>query len=342
MSPLNHLEDASRSCALPRSRRLRGVQGLAFLVALVLTTGHAAADQPSVDEVGTPLRNRPSVCGDRIHATAQGYQVPGRKPDSLLPWKFFLGNASHRLLGYIYSSRHPAHRVFYNKYSIKFILKETGIGNWALLPEDELDIRPDITNATLRRAFEVKPSGERGLAEGLQEIETYLRALNRTVPPTEWFLGGTGFEGEILIRFALGQHIWRLEWCTNAPGVTQYQWTRSQEHLDSLAAAHDAGKWVEISEQELKEYGGWVAQVVEEMVDRREKLATISGVIGVVIDTVGGIAVVTLSSVMGGDRRALPTTNQGLGLPPGGKVIPLPPRPPATAPPVQLPKASGM
>lgn len=88
MSPLNHLEDASRSCALPRSRRLRGVQGLAFLVALVLTTGHAAADQPSVDEVGTPLGNRPSVCGDRLHPTAQGYQVPGRKPNSQLPWKF--------------------------------------------------------------------------------------------------------------------------------------------------------------------------------------------------------------------------------------------------------------
>ena len=55
-----------------------------------------------------------------------------------------------------------------------------------------------------------------------------------------------------------------------------------------MAAAHDAGKW-QISEQELKEYGGWVAQVVEEMVDRREKLAT-GGVIGVVIDIAGGAA----------------------------------------------------
>jgi hypothetical protein len=69
-----------------------------------------------------------------------------------------------------------------------------------------------------------------------------------------------------------------------------------------MAAAHDAGSWVEISEQELKEYGGWVAQVVEEMVDRREKLATFSGTIGVVIDIVGGAAVVTLSSLMSGGR----------------------------------------
>ncbi|HSP78237.1 MAG TPA: hypothetical protein VLQ93_06890, partial [Myxococcaceae bacterium] len=106
--------------------------------------------------------------------------------------------------------------------------------------------------------------------------------------------GGTGFEGEILIQFAQGKHIWRLEWCTNAPGVTQYQWTRSQERLDSMTAAHDAGNWVEISEQELKEYGGWVAQAVEGMVDRREKLATIRGIIGVVIDVVGGAAVVTI------------------------------------------------
>jgi hypothetical protein len=41
--------------------------------------------------------------------------------------------------------------------------------------------------------------------------------------------------------------------------IPTYQWTRSQERLDSMAAAHDAGSWVEISEQELKEYGGWVA-----------------------------------------------------------------------------------
>ena len=258
-----------------------------------------------------------------------------------MPWEFFLGNASHRLFGYIYGSRHPAHRVFYNKYSIKFILKEAGIGNWSLLPEDELDIRPDITNVTLRRVFEVKPSGEQGLAEGLQEIETYLQALNRTVPPTESFLRGTGFEGEILIRFALGQYIWRLEWCTNAPGVTQYQWTRSQERLDSMAAAHDAGSWVEISEQELKQYGGWVAQVVEEMVDRREKLATLGGTIGVAIDIVGGAAVVTLSSLLSGGRHAPSTVGQGLGTAPG-KVIPLPRRPPSTVPQVQLPKASGM
>ena len=56
---------------------------------------------------------------------------------------------------------------------------------------------------------------------------------------------------------------------------------------------------------------------------------------------VGGAAVVTLS-VMSEDRRALPTTNHGLGNLPGGKIIPLPPRPPSTTPQVQLPKASGM
>ncbi|HSP79998.1 MAG TPA: hypothetical protein VLQ93_15825 [Myxococcaceae bacterium] len=192
MSPLSYSEGDSPSRFRIRSRRIPRTMGLFCLVAFVLTMRHAAAaPPPSVDEVGSHLRSRPSVCGDVTHDNAQGYKVPGRKPGSRLPWEFFLGNASHRLLGYIYSSRHPAHRVFYNKYSIKSILKETGIGDWSRLPANELDIRPDITNATLRRTFEVKPFGEQGLAQGLQEVEIYLQALNRTVPPTERFLGGT-------------------------------------------------------------------------------------------------------------------------------------------------------
>lgn len=36
------------------------------------------------------------------------------------------------------------------------------------------------------------------------------------------------FKGEILIRFAQGQYIWRLEWKTTEPGVVQYRWTRSR------------------------------------------------------------------------------------------------------------------
>jgi hypothetical protein len=150
---------------------------------------------------------------------------------------------------------------------------------------------------------------------------------------TNRFSGGKNFEGEVLIHFAQGQHIWRLEWCTTTPGVTQYRWTRSQERFDSNAAAYQAKQWAEVSEQELKQYGGWVAQAVEEGVDRRERLATISGAIGVAIDIVGTVAMIVISTATSGERS---TTQQG------GRVLPFPSKPSPTAPPVQLPKASGM
>ena len=157
--------------------------------------------------------------------------------------------------------------------------------------------------------------------------------MNRTLTPTNGFSAGKSFDGEILIQFAQGQHIWRLEWCTTTPGVTQYRWTRSQERLNSNAAAFHAGQWVELSEQELKKYGGWVAQAVEGMVDRRERLATLSGAIGVAIDLVGEVAVLVISTATASERGASPQ---------GGKVLHFPAKPSPNAAPVQFPKASGM
>jgi hypothetical protein len=302
------------------------------LLGLLLVTafaGLASAEPPNE----TPPGTRPSFCEHLSTQALQGYKVPGRKPDSQVPWDFFLGNASHRLMAYIYGTRHPTNAVYYNNTSIQRILRAQRIGDFSLLSKDERELRPDITDATALKVFEIKPYGERGLEEGTREVQTYLLALNRTVLPTERFSAGTGFEGEMLVHFARGQYIWRLEWCTNIPGVTQYRWTRSQERFDSSAAAYQADEWVEISEQELKQYGGWVAQAVEGMVDRRERLATISGALGVAIDVVGEVAMVVISTALSGERGAAH---------PGGKVLPFPSKSPPGAPQVPLPKASGM
>jgi hypothetical protein len=265
--------------------------------------------------------------------TLQGCKVPGRKSGSLIPWELFLGNASHRLIAYIYGTRYPANKVYYNKDTIKNILRERGIGDWSLLPKHERELRPDITDTTTQEVFEIKPQGEKGLRDGIQEVQTYLSALNRTATLADRFSAGKGFDGETLIQFAQGQYIWRLEWCTTTPGVTQYHWTRSQERLDSNSAAYQAEQWVEISEQELKQYGGWVAQAVEGMLDRRERLATLSGAVGVAIDIVGEVAMIAISTALPAERG----TSQA-----GGKVIPFPSKPLSASPPIQLPAASGM
>ncbi|KFA94807.1 hypothetical protein Q664_00090 [Archangium violaceum Cb vi76] len=195
-------------------------------------------------------------------------------------------------------------------------------------------MRPDITDAGTSTIFEVKPHNEKGLQDGIQKIQTYLLALNRTImTPARRFSGGKTFEGEILIHFAQGQYIWRLEWCTTTPGVTQYRWTHSKERFDSNAAAYQAGQWVEISEQELKQYGGWVAQAAEGMIDRRERVATLSSTVGTAIDIIGEVAMIVISTATSSDRG----TAQ-----PGGKVLPFSSKPSPSASPARLPKASGM
>lgn len=285
----------------------------------------------------------PAMGGAPTGPAVQGYNVPGRNPNSQTPYEFFLGNAAHRLIAYMYGVNHPGNRVFYNTKAIVDILQDRRIGDPSRLAPNERNLRPDITDVTDVTAlyvFEIKPWNDQGLQEGRQEVRTYLAALNRAVAPEASFSGGTDFRGEILIRFARGQYIWRLEWQTTEPGVVQYRWTRSQPRFESEVAAYEAGQWVELTEQEMKQYGGWVGQAVEGMVSRRERLATFSGAVGVVIEVVGNAATGFFSGAilgrMGGSRAQQPPT-QG-----GGQVIPFPARHPPTAPPAQVPAAAGM
>lgn len=292
--------------------------------------------------LGTQLAmsNGPAAGGESPNPAVQGYNVPGRKPDSQMPWEFFLGNAAHRLIAFMYGVNHPESVLSYNIKPIKAILEENGLGDTSLLLPDELRICPDITDVSRLVLFEIKPSGEKALQEGREEARRYLAALNRTLLDKRRFTGGIGFHGEILIRFAGGQYIWRLQWKTTEPGVVQYRWTRSQQRFEAEEAAYKAGQWVDLTVEEMRQYGGWVAQAVEGMVSRRENLASISGTIGMVIDLVGGVATTVLwgaiLSQLGSGMGAQQPPAQG-----GGQVIPFPARTPPTAPPAQLP-ATGM
>jgi hypothetical protein len=189
--------------------------------------------------------------------------------------------------------------------------------------------------------FEIKPWHEQGLLEGREEARSYLTALNRTILVGRHFTGGTDFHGEILIRFARGQYIWRLKWRTSEPGVILYRWTRSQQRFESEAAAYETGQWTDLSVEELRQYGGWVEKAVEDMISRREKLATVSGAMGLVIDLVGETARVVLWGALMGQMGS----NTGARQPPtqgGGQVIPFPARPAPAAPPAQVPAAASM
>ncbi len=266
----------------------------------------------------------------------QGYNVPGLSPDSQMPWELFLGNAAHRLIAYMYGVRHPDHEVFYNNQTILKLIKDVRLGDVSRLLPTERSLRPDIADVTVLYVFEIKPWNERGLQEGRQEVQAYLAALNRAAAPVSFF-PGRNFQGEVLVRFARGQYIWRLEWQTTEPGLVQYRWTRSQQRFESERAAYEAGQWVAITEQEMQQYGGWVGQAVEGMVNRREQLAAFSGTVGVCIDIIGSVAVGIFSGSLAGGTGTKNSPVQG-----GGKVIPFPLRPSAPVPPARVPAASGL
>jgi hypothetical protein len=209
---------------------------------------------------------------------------------------------------------------------------------WEFFLGHERVLRPDITDVSIRHVFEIKPWNEAARQEGQQEVQTYLAAMNRALRVGRSFSGGVDFHGEMLIRFAQGQYIWRLEWRTTEPGVTQYRWTRSQQRFESAADAADAGQWVNLTEEEMRQYGGWVGQAVEGMVSRRERLATVSGAVGLVIDILGEGAKVIITGVIFSRMTSGPGAwppAQG-----GGQVIPFPMRPVAPMPPAQLPAAA--
>lgn len=305
-------------------------------------TGKSSPRNAASARCPLPRNVCPETGGEPTEPTVRGYIVPGRKPGSEMPWEFFLGNAAHRLIAYMYKANHPGGRVYCNTETILNILRIARVGDVSrLLPEERI-LRPDITDITdvaSPYVFEIKPWNEQGLQEGRRDVRFYLAVLNRAVAPETCFLGGTDFQGEILIRFARGQYIWRLAWQTTEAGLVQYRWTRSQQRFASEAAAYEAGQWVELTEQELREFGGWVGQAVEDMVARRERLATFSGAVGIVIDLVGDAAVGFFSGEILGRLGSGPESQQ----PPtqaGGQVIPFPARP-SPSPPVRLP-ATGM
>jgi hypothetical protein len=274
--------------------------------------------------------------GESTGQPVQGYTVPGRAPGSQMPWEFFLGNAAHRLIAYMYKVNHPERIVHFNSQTLLTILED--IGDLSLLLPHERALRPDIADISIRHVFEIKPWNETALQEGRQEVRTYLAAMNRALRIGRSFTGGVDFQGEMLIRFAQGQYIWRLEWRTTEPGVTQYRWTRSQQRFASAAEAADAGRWVNLTEEEMRQYGGWVGQAVEGMVSRRERLATVSGAVGLAIDILGEGAMVIITGAILGRMRSNPGAwppAQG-----GGQVIPFPVRPAVPTAPAQVPAAA--
>ena len=110
-------------CWLSRSRAVRC--WAALLLAWVLA---GCATVPGALPASAPPRfllaasDGPTLGGEPTGPVVRGYTVPGRNPDSRMPWEFFLGNAAHRLIAHMYKVNHPDNRVHYNTDTIDKIV----------------------------------------------------------------------------------------------------------------------------------------------------------------------------------------------------------------------------
>lgn len=133
---------------------------LVWMIGGCATSGSVSTSAPHPARSSRTLRamsDGPSFNGESPGSSVQGYNVPGRNPNSQMPWEFFLGNAAHRLIAYMYGVDHPQSEVSYNQVSLSSILSEVDIGDPSRLREDEMLLRPDITDVSLRWVFAPPP-----------------------------------------------------------------------------------------------------------------------------------------------------------------------------------------
>lgn len=74
-----------------------------------------------------------------------------------------MGASAHLLIAYHYGDNNIEDDVYANFTNIPSILERSGTGDPAKVDPSRRALRPDITNATTRRVFEIKPWNDEGL-----------------------------------------------------------------------------------------------------------------------------------------------------------------------------------
>jgi hypothetical protein len=247
------------------------MRSLASLLLLASCTANVATRPLASTQRPTILRIQSTApCSEPDSKIPLAYKAPGRKPGSKEPWALFLGDAAHEAITHVYGVYHPGNIVYYNSVNIRDIVRQERIGDDSRLQENERKLRPDITDISDRILFEVKPDNEEGLQEGRKQANQYLVALNRTIVSGDGFMGGTDFQGAILLQFERGLRVWRLEWHTPEPGVTLYRWKRSSGRHDTPKEAYLAKQWEDLPEEEIRWYKTVAEQVIEKVASGQE------------------------------------------------------------------------
>ncbi|MBK9266080.1 MAG: hypothetical protein IPM54_40630 [Polyangiaceae bacterium] len=229
----------------------------------------------------------------RRSAHLMGQWVRGRAPDNIgifedsklpepytqddepgiWPSEYHLGYAALRLIREHYAAAHPAYRVLEDG-SIEEIVDVAG-GNVHLVADFDRDRRPDIADVEGRVLFEVVPRGQTHRSAANNKVDWHLRVINNAMLGVPKFKLGTGYGGEVGVRFAEGAAPWKITWETTDPGVVEYRWLvlgAEQQTAESHGDAYVGNRWREPTLREISRLGRALHEVVERLVQAREEL----------------------------------------------------------------------
>ena len=189
--------------------------------AVVLHVARAAgkqAEERTIEGMMAAMQSGEEMRG----ATAAAMQSVPRgpwKPPGGEPIPLYIGNQAHEGIAFYYQELHRGELVFANFDPISRILGEMLGANVGAVGKDQLALRPDITNVTLRELYEVKPLG--AAAEAATELALYLGIFELAgVPMAAGSSTAPGTAG--VIPAPDGHYLFE----SPAPGIILYQYRK--------------------------------------------------------------------------------------------------------------------
>jgi hypothetical protein len=142
------------------------------------------------------------------------WQPPGNQP---IP--FYIGNQAHDRIAARYMSVHRGQTVVDNTVPFSTILRRMAGARVAAVGPQELAMRPDITNLTLKHVYEIKPAAQ--VAEAQAKLSLYLGIFQTAgVPMSPGSQTEPGTSG--VVEAPGGHYIYKCP----LPGIILYQYCR--------------------------------------------------------------------------------------------------------------------
>ena len=187
--------------------------------------------------------------------------------------QYHLGYAAARLIREYYGEAYP-HALRIKSDKLPDVIDAAG-GNAGVIYEKLDDWPVELADIQRRVVFEVVPPGQTHRAAGRHKAELHLMFLNQAMLDVPKFKLGTGFAGEVGVRFAEDSPPWVLAFETVEPGVVQFRWhvlTVAKVTEESCREAYLAKRWRDVTLREMTLYGRSLHEVVERLVQAREEM----------------------------------------------------------------------